>query len=110
MSDNHERPEYCPTQGGSFTAYEPQWMHPADGWVPIPTTLITDGVPYPAATGGIMETIGLMGKAQALAIAYAFQAVGESEGRLNIHVRAQAYRVHYDIKAKKMDDDKEPMP
>ena len=105
MADtHHERPEYCPTQGGNFLAYEPQWLHPADGWTKIPTALITDGVPFPAHTGGIMQTIGLMGKAQALAIAYAFQAVGESEGRLNIFVRAQSYRVQYDIKAKKTEE------
>lgn len=110
MSDSHhEPPEYCPTQSGSFTAYQPEWLRPGDGWTPIPTTLITDGVPYPAATGGILQTIGLCGRHQALAIAHAFAAVGDADGGAP-EVRIQPYRVHYDIKAKRVDDDKEPMP
>ncbi len=106
---SHERPEYCPTQSGSFTAYEPQWMHPADGWTRIPQQLITDGVPFPMGTGGVLQTIGLCGKHQALAIAHAFAAVGEADARAP-EVRIQPYRVHYEIKAKAMIDDVEPKP
>ena len=103
-----EKPEYCPTRGGSFTAYEPQWKSVGE-WQVVPWCKDEFGVPYPEATAGITETIGLMGKNQALAIAYAFAAVGDAQGG-TIEVRAKAYRVHYDIKAKAMDDDAEPMP
>lgn len=110
MTDtHHEKPEYCPTQSGSFTAYEPQWLHPADGWTRIPTTSGTYGVPYPALTGGVLQTIDLYSQHQALSLAHAFAAMREADGNLPT-VRIQPYRVHYDIKAKKMDEDKERTP
>lgn len=36
--------KYCPTRGGSFTGYEPQWLHPVDGWIATPMQFITGGV------------------------------------------------------------------
>lgn len=100
--------EYLPTRGGSFVAYEPQWLHPADGWLAVPQKRIVagpGGVPYPLATGGILMEIDLCGKNQALAIAHAFAAIADATADGPAQVRIQPYQVHYDIKAKAMEDE-----
>lgn len=96
--------EYCPTRGGSFTAYEPQWQHPEDGWIATPMEFIQGGVPFPLSTGGVLSTIGLCSRHQALAIVHAFGAVAEAEGR-TVAVRVWPYYVQYDIKARAMESD-----
>lgn len=96
--------QYCPTRGGSFTGYEPQWRHPVDGWIAIPLESGMTGIPFPQTTGGSLSTIG-----QALAIADAFAAVGEANGKVP-EVCIQPYRIHYDIKAEVMENDEEPLP
>ena len=62
------------------------------------------GVPFPLSTGGVLSTIGLCSRHQALAIAHAFGAVAEAEGR-TVAIRVWPYYVQYDIKARAMESD-----
>ncbi len=94
-------PVWCPTQKGTYTAYYPEWLKGKD-WERIKITRASDGIPQPAWHGGINDAIYVCGYAQAKALAWEFAAMMESEGR-DIEVRAQAYEVVYDIKARKID-------
>ena len=97
---NEPKIDWCPRQGGTYRAYLPQWHGPdSDEWQDVPTKFIKDGVPYPAATGGVSSTIGLLGRAQALAIMWAFKAVADAEDKF-VRTRLQVYEVVYDIKAR----------
>jgi len=91
--------KWCPTQGGTFTAYDPEWLDSED-WRQVPTKLDPSGVPEPRRNGGVISAIGLYGYAQAQALAWGFAACAESRGK-DIEVRVQPYEVVYDIKARK---------
>jgi len=93
--------KWCPTQAGSFAGYEPEFFNGAE-WVEIQTDRGNNGLTFPRRTGGILNTIDLMGRAQAKAIAWAFAADAESQGE-EIEIRIQKYEVVYDIKARKID-------
>lgn len=95
--------EYFPTRGGSYTAYEPEWLDPADGkWKRIPTRQSEHGVPQPIACGGINSELGLFGYEQAWAIAWQFAALAASQS-IAPRIRVAQYEVSYDIKAKRCD-------
>ena len=98
--------EYCPTRGGSFTAYLPQYLHAA-AWINIPICKGREnGIPYPEFERGVLEAIDLCGYAQAMALAWCWAAVEAAEGRPILQVRAQAYKVHYDIKALAVEEER----
>lgn len=94
--------DWCPTQNGTFTAYDPEWFD-GEKWRQIPTEPNKNGVPSPRRNGGIISTIGLFGKAQAEALAWSYAAVAAAKGH-DVKVRAQPYEVVYDIKARKLDE------
>ncbi len=99
---------WCPTQGGQYTAYYPEFRHPDDPeWTRIPVKIaegITGGVPSPIDFGGINSVLTLFGYEQAMALAWHFSAhVMATLGEKSVKVRVQAYEVHYNIKAKKID-------
>jgi len=95
--------EWCPTQNGSSVAYLPEYWDDTE-WKTIPTTRDKRGIPSPLFLGGVYSTVGLMGYAQAMGIAWGMAAIAESEGR-ELLVRVQAYRIVYDIKAQKIPED-----
>ena len=102
--------EYCPTRGGRIAGYMPQIRHALGEWVNMPISVgALGGVPYPRDTGGVLETIGLCGYAQAHALMWMYAASHAGDGT-KIEVRVQEYRIHYDIKAKAVQDDTEPKP
>ena len=94
------KPEYCPTQSGTFSAYRPEYKNKkAQKWESIPIKHTGRGLPYPRQFGGVMSTIFLFGYAQAKAFMWSWSALAEGVGR-NIDVRIVEYEVSYDIKAK----------
>jgi len=95
--------DWCPKQSGTFTAYDPEYLH-GEEWRLIPTQRSKSGAPYPLLNGGINSTIGLCGHEQAQAIAWLYAAKAKSEG-VNIKVRVQPYKVMYNIKAKKISNE-----
>ena len=106
-----DKPKYCPTQNGTFCGYQPEYRK-VNGdikteWKTLPTKkglFLKGGVPYPKAFGGILDTIGLHGYNQALALAHHFAATIEGAGAYEVEVRAAAYDINYDIKAKKIEE------
>ena len=99
--------KWCPTQGGEFTAYLPEWrLSDTDDWADVPIKYIDSNAPgaqpFPRAFGGICSTICLFGYAQAQAMAWGYAAGADEVGK-KIEVRVQAYKVVYDIKAQKID-------
>lgn len=96
--------EYCPTRGGSFTAYSPQWRRDdRDDWHDMPVVKPDKpevaGIPYPPGYEGVFIALDLVSYAQAEALRWAFVAVAESRFQ-KIETRIQSYKVEYDIKAK----------
>lgn len=106
---------YCPTMRGTMTAYKPEYrfdtFDSSDGptftkWIEVPYEVRAAhpcGVHYPRFAGGVVQTIGLLGHAQAHAIAWSFAAEQESLGK-TIEVRVVKFDLEYDIKAKESDD------
>ncbi len=95
--------EYCPTQSGTFQAYQIEYFDRDDGWRPIPIKMGDNGIPFPSAGRGILETIGLYGLSQAHTLAWQFSAGAEARG-ISVDVRVVAYKLQYDIKAKRMEE------
>lgn len=95
--------EYCPTQHGTFQAYEPIWRIKGGEWktVPVRENILRIGVPPPRTNGGITSTIGLHGYAEAMALAWWYAAISDSQG-ITIEVCVREYQVEYDIKAHKI--------
>lgn len=100
--------KYCPTQSGTFTAYEIEYKpkrkkahHKVRDWVSVPITKTLSGVPYPKQFGGIISTICLLGYAQANALMWAWSASAEAAGE-KVDVRVVEYEVNFDIKARKI--------
>lgn len=101
-----DKPEYCPTQNGTFTGYTPEWKLP-DGWSPMPIkSIIGKGIPFPKQFGGILETIWLFGYDQAKALEYQCRAHCASIGQ-TVETRIAEYEITYDIKAKRIEEDHE---
>lgn len=95
--------DYCPTQGGVFTAYVPEYFDGKE-WKRIPTQNAPVGVPLPLMNRGVMDAINLFGYEQAQAIAWSYAAFSVSSYDMRkTEVRVQAYEVFYDIKARKID-------
>ena len=120
--------EWLPTMGGKFYGYQPQWRHsglwaPAnkkylkleggDEWTNVQYIVtrgamlmrlpdgseVPVGVPFPRVLPGILETIGLCGEAQALALAWNFASYVQAAGG-EVEVRAEAHEIVYDLKAR----------
>lgn len=116
-----------PTQAGTMSAYRPQWRHSrewghginerfgfkgGEKWTDIPVTIIRGGVvaqlpnghevmwgvPFPRFAPGVLETIYLFGHEQAQALAWMWSASAESVGA-TVEIRVKHFRLHYDIKA-----------
>jgi len=92
--------KWCPTQGGTFTAYYPEYLCEGE-WKQVPTMRKSDGIPVPMRNGGVITAIGLFGYDQAQALAWSYAAWNASEG-LDVEVRVQSYEVVYNIKARKI--------
>ena len=126
-------PEYFPTMSGTFMGYKPQWKHAGIvsqvgnerlglthkvGWHDVPFQIhrgsvavrlpsgdvVPLGIPFPRHQPGILETIFMCGYEQAMALAWSFAAHVAALGG-EVEVRAEAYKLNYDIKAK-VDDGK----
>ena len=97
--------KWCPTRAGSYRAYNPEYLGGDGVWRPVPTTetIGNGGAPYEnmLLSGGISITIGLFGKAQAMALAWQYAAQAAAAGH-DADVRVQEYEVVYDIKARKV--------
>lgn len=117
-----------PRMSGTFSGFKPQWKHGGifgesinkrtlkmeggDEWTDVPFvihpggmeialpdgTRVPVGIPFPRFQSGVLATIYLCGHAQAMALAWSFAAHVESAGG-EIEVRAEEYRLTYDIKA-----------
>jgi hypothetical protein len=97
--------EWCPTQAGTIQAYEPLFKFKGEKkWRTVPTEIfpgnIPNGVPTPLRKE-VAVVVGLMGFAQANALAWRYAAFAEAEGKI-IQVKVQRYEVVYDIKARKV--------
>jgi len=108
-----EKEEFCPTRGGTFIGYHPEYrIEGDDGWtgwrdMTIKKVEKEGGLPYPLLSRGILDAIDLYGLAQAKAFAWGFLTKRESEAGSEIYqVRVQAYEISYDIKAKKTGEPK----
>lgn len=95
--------EDCPTQGGTFPAYLPEYLEIDGKWQPIPTKHVSQGIPLPLMGRGILDAIGLFGYAQAHALAWQFKAQHEAQG-IDVDVRVATFELHFDIKAKRLED------
>jgi hypothetical protein len=105
LRDGLERP--FPSQAGSFTGYEVQIKRDNGEWGPInlrKTRIEEMGVPLPACHGGILDTLGLLGYAQAKAMAWYIKAVGDAEIK-QVEVRIVPFDISYDTKAYKREND-----
>ena len=96
--------KYCPTQGGKFTGYLPEYkvMTVKGKWKRVNFTRDPDGVPSPLAFGGVLKTINLLGYWQAATIGCAYAAYWESLRNERIKIRIVHYEVVYDIKARRI--------
>jgi len=104
--------KWCPTKNGTFTGYEPEVrLVDIDGsaskWKRVPwSNKGRTGVPYPAAFGGILREINMLGYHQAMALAHWFGAGLEQGGdslKGVLEVRAVPYEIIFNIKARKLD-------
>ncbi len=100
------KPEYCPTQNGTFLAYRPEYRlrdsYKKQEWKPVPITKGRGGTPFPEQFGGIMSTIHLFGYAQAKTLMWSWSALAEERGE-SVDVRVVEYKVAYGIKAKRVE-------
>lgn len=103
--------EWCPTQAGTFTGYEPEYFdRDANKWKRVPLTYSNSGqcgLPWPFLLGGILQTLYLFGHEQAQALAWGHAAACAATG-LAPDVRVTAYEIVYDVKARKIMDDQMP--
>ena len=95
--------KYCPTQSGTYVAYQPEYLNSNGEWESVPVKYGECGIPQPMLNGGINVTLSLHGYAQAKALAWMWAAFEAAKPRCDIKVRVQAYEVEYDLKAKKID-------
>ena len=100
----------CPTQAGSITGYEVQVNKPHRGWQVFYFDKVCggEGVPLPSAGRGILDTLGLLGYAQAKSLAWMIKASAASDSK-DVEVRIMPYDVQYDTKAYKREDDIEAL-
>jgi hypothetical protein len=103
---NKDEIDWCPTQGGTYQAYVPEYFNGFE-WVVVPleaSTQPANGIPQPKHLGGINQMLGLYGYDQALALAHWYAACKKAESYESVQVRAQRYEVIYSLKARKVDD------
>ena len=94
--------DWCPTQAGTYRAYVPEYLD-GEKWREVQTIRGVGGVPQPLCYGGINQTVGLFGHAQAWALAWAAAAAMAAEG-CEPKVRVVPYEVRYDIKARRLEE------
>jgi len=95
--------EWRPTIAGSLSGFMPQYREKKDKeWHNVPLGLDHNGVPPPFLMGGVLETMGFYGHAQAQALAWwycAFRESKESKGP-HVKVRLKEYEIAFDLKAR----------
>lgn len=101
--------DWCPTMNGQTFAYEAQFRGGMyvqkkrvwDDWAHIPTqpTHPGQGAPFPLFNGGVLQTVGLHGREQAMALAWQYAAQAEATGVM-VETRVVVYELHYNIKAR----------
>ena len=105
--------DWCPNQNGQTTGYVPEYNN-GEKWLQIPVVdipgyiiqdgrLVMVGAQSPKWNGGILKTIGLCGYAQAQALAWLFAAEASHRGE-QVEVRVVPFEVHYEIKARKLEE------
>ena len=105
--------DWCPTQNGQITGYVPEYKK-GEKWLRIPVNDIPNyviddgrvillGAPPPKWNWGILKTIGLYGYEQAQALAWLFAAEASNKGE-HVEVRVVSFVVHYEIKARKLEE------
>jgi len=104
---SEEKIDWFPTMAGNTFGWMPEYygfnkQSLEWEWMEIPTVKGDRGAPLPQKFRGLLDTIGLMGKAQAQALAYQYQAISESFGD-NVEVRVQRYSIVFDIKCRRID-------
>ena len=101
MTDENKE-DWCPISGGTYRAFEPV-VKDDDEWKIIPTSSVPQdkGVPSPLFGGVVNKAIGLMSYEQAMAIAWMYAACKSAEG-IYVSVKVQAYKVVFDVKAKRL--------
>lgn len=96
------------TQGGVCHGYLPEFFHD-DKWRAIPVSAYTNrpgfGIPYPAAFGGLHMFTGTVSEHQAIAIANAFAAEQEAEGRFFQTVRVVKCKITYNFEVERCEPD-----
>lgn len=98
----------CPTRGGNYLAYLPEYLDITDGkWKRVPTHASAHGVPQPLACGGINSELDLFGEEQAWALAWMFAAQHQSQG-IGLDIRVATFRVEYDLKATRKHETQRP--
>jgi hypothetical protein len=105
---SEKKEDWCPTRGGQYAAYLPEYETDEGKWEEVPTVELklpyaALGVPAPVRCGGITKEIGLFGRAQAWALAWKYAADEEATTGREVNIRVAQYEVHYDIKAKRLD-------
>ena len=108
MKENtiEQRKAPCPTQAGSITGYEVQVKRDNREWGPANMLKVSreNGVPLPACHGGILDTLGLLGYAQANSLAWMIKAVAAAEIK-NVDVRIVPFDISYETKAWAKEDE-----
>jgi hypothetical protein len=100
--------EWFPTQGGTYTAYRPQFQE-GDQWHDLyaekanPETM-PHAVPVASHLGNISIQLDLYGYEHAMAIAWNYSAVMAGYGK-TVKVRVRKYRVKYDLRAQELEDE-----
>lgn len=94
----------CPTRGGAYVAYLPEYLDVTDGkWKRVPTHKSAHGVPQPLACGGINTELDLCGNEQAWALAWSFAAAHQAQG-IELEIRVAVFDVVYDLRATRKDE------
>ena len=94
---NEEEIEWCPTRSGTFTAYDVEHKV-GNKWELVGLRSNKLQIPYPAYEGGVIESLALLGKAQAEAARWLYEAQAAAEGK-SVKTRLVKYKVVYDLKA-----------
>lgn len=100
----------CPSINGAFTAYAIEVKGSSDcEWRQLATAKYSEKVPYPLANEGVLRQIGLLGYAQARALAWRLKSEVVADGILRtardfVKVRVVPYEVCCDIKISRRED------
>lgn len=95
--------EYCPTRGGTYTAYEPEFLNEDGKWCAIQVQESPYGIPGSKTSAGINSVLGLFSYEQAWALAWQYAAVQAATSVMHVLIRVAQYEVRYDLKAKRLE-------